>query len=42
MEFAEEVGASEGKVSRWVRVEGSAGTIHGHPISEAEFRRLTR
>jgi RHS repeat-associated protein len=42
MEFAEEIGASEGKPSRWVRVDESAGTIHGHPITEADFRKLTR
>lgn len=42
MELQEEVGASGGKSSKWVRVEESAGTIHGHPITEAEFRRLTK
>jgi RHS repeat-associated protein len=42
MEFTEEIGASGGKPSRWVRVEESAGTIHGHPITESEFRQLTR
>lgn len=42
MEFPEEVGASGGQTSRWVRVEESAGTIHGHPITEAEYLRLTR
>lgn len=42
MEFAEEVGASGGKGSRWVRVEESAGTIHGHPITEAEFKKLIK
>jgi hypothetical protein len=41
-EFGEEIGASEGKSSRWMRVEESAGTIHGHPISEIEFRKLTK
>ncbi|EOV3887225.1 TPA: RHS repeat-associated core domain-containing protein [Escherichia coli] len=35
------IGASEGKESQWVRVELSGGTIHGHPISLDEFRRLT-
>ncbi|MFT3927537.1 MAG: SpvB/TcaC N-terminal domain-containing protein [Myxococcales bacterium] len=42
MEFAEEIGASGGKSSRWVRVELSGGTIHGHPITEATFREYTR
>jgi Domain of unknown function (DUF4157) len=41
-EFPNVIGASEGKASRWMRVEESAGTIHGHPISEAEFLKLTR
>lgn len=35
------VGASEGKESQWVRVELSGNTIHGHPISLDEYRRLT-
>ncbi|WP_159514026.1 MULTISPECIES: RHS repeat domain-containing protein [Enterobacter] len=35
------IGASEGKESQWMRVELSANTIHGHPISIDEFRRLT-
>ncbi|BBH44889.1 hypothetical protein KU43P_13660 [Pseudomonas sp. KU43P] len=36
------IGASEGKSSQWIRVEESAGTIHGHPISLNEFLRLTK
>ncbi|WP_223271475.1 RHS repeat-associated core domain-containing protein, partial [Pseudomonas fluorescens] len=42
MEYAESIGASEGAPSRWIRVELSSKTIHGHPISEQEFRRLTK
>ncbi|WP_269632539.1 RHS repeat domain-containing protein [Pelomonas sp. BJYL3] len=42
MAFGEEIGASNGKPSRWIRVEESGGTIHGHPISEAEFKKLTK
>ena len=42
MEFGSEIGASEGASSNWVLVEESAGTIHGRPISQAEFARLTR
>jgi hypothetical protein len=36
------IGASEGKESQWIRVEFSGGTIHGHPISLNEFRKLTK
>jgi len=39
--MGEVIGASEGKLSQWMRVELSAGTIHGHPISIDEFLRLT-
>ena len=42
MEFSEEVGASGGKGSKWVRVEESGGTIHGHPITQAEYIKLTK
>jgi transmembrane sensor len=42
MAFGEEIGASNGKPSRWIRVEESGGTIHGHQISEAEFKKLTK
>ncbi|MEZ0524818.1 RHS repeat domain-containing protein, partial [Pseudomonas sp. Env-17] len=42
MEYPETIGASEGVSSRWIRIELSAKTIHGHPISEQEFRRLTK
>jgi uncharacterized Zn-binding protein involved in type VI secretion/8-oxo-dGTP pyrophosphatase MutT (NUDIX family) len=41
-EFPDEIGASEGKPSRWIRVENSGNTIHGHPISEAEYLKLTK
>ena len=40
--YESEIGASEGKLSRWVRIELSARTIHGHPISESEFRKLKK
>ncbi|MCU6238921.1 hypothetical protein KWH75_17800 [Morganella morganii] len=36
------IGASEGKESQWIRVEYSAGTIHGHSISLNEFRKLSK
>jgi hypothetical protein len=42
MEFSAEIGASGGKSSRWVRIEESAGTIHGHPITLEEFQKLKR
>ncbi|WLH87991.1 hypothetical protein PSH87_15025 [Pseudomonas sp. FP453] len=41
MEHQHCIGACQGKLSRWVRIELSGGAIHGHPISEQEFRRLT-
>jgi len=41
MEFEEEVGASDGETSRWIRVENNGGTIHGHPITEREYQKLT-
>lgn len=40
MEFDEIIGASGGKETRYVRVEMSSGTIHGHPITEEEYRAL--
>ncbi|NWB22975.1 MULTISPECIES: hypothetical protein [unclassified Pseudomonas] len=40
-EYPQVIGASDGKPSYWVRIESSAGVIHGHPVSEQEFRRLT-
>ncbi|MDC9598588.1 RHS repeat-associated core domain-containing protein [Xenorhabdus anantnagensis] len=41
-DMGEIIGASEGKPSQWIRVEYSGGTIHGHPISLNEFRKLTK
>jgi hypothetical protein len=40
MEFDEVIGASSGDESRWVRVESSANTIHGHPITQQQYERL--
>jgi RHS repeat-associated protein len=42
MEFDRVIGASEGIESKWIRVEMSANTIHGHPISLNEFKKLTK
>ncbi|MEY1164365.1 hypothetical protein AB7116_17025 [Providencia manganoxydans] len=36
------IGAKRGKESQWIRVEYSAGTIHGHPITEVEYRKYTK
>ncbi|MEO8647501.1 hypothetical protein, partial [Pseudomonas sp.] len=41
-EYKTDIGASEGKPSRWIRIELSARTIHGHPISAIEYRRLMK
>ena len=43
-EFPEEIGAKNGRVSRWLRLEYSEGgdVIHGHPITLEEYRRLLR
>jgi len=37
-DLGREIGASEGKSSQWMRVEMSSNTIHGHPISKAEYK----
>ena len=42
MEFYEIIGVSEGTPTRFVRVEMSANVIHGHPITEAEYKKLTK
>ena len=42
MEFDEIIGVSEGTPTRFVRVEMSANVIHGHPITEAEYKKLTK
>ena len=42
MEFDEIIGVSEGTPTRLVRVEMSANVIHGHPITEAEYKKLTK
>ena len=38
MEFYEIIGVSEGTPTRFVRVEMSTNVIHGHPITEAEYK----
>ena len=42
MEFYEIIGVSEGTPTRFVRVEMNANVIHGHPITEAEYKKLTK
>lgn len=42
MAFDHFIGACDGKEVKWMRVEFSGGTIHGHPISLEEFRKLTK
>ena len=42
MEFDEMIGVSEGTPTRFVRVEMSANVIHGHPITEVEYKKLTK
>ncbi|MFS1512525.1 hypothetical protein VQL36_08825 [Chengkuizengella sp. SCS-71B] len=42
MEFDYVVGAKYGKHTKYVRVEWTEGTIHGHPITKDEFRKYTK
>ena len=42
MEFDGIIRVSEGTPTRFVRVEMSANVIHGHPITEAEYKRRTK
>jgi len=35
-------GAYEGKETKYMRIECSAGVIHGHPISEAKYKKLLK
>ena len=36
------IGAASGKETKYVRIEMSAGTIQGHPISESEYLKLIK
>jgi RHS repeat-associated protein len=40
MDVGQDIGASAGSPSNWVRVELSGDTLHGHPITFDEFTRL--
>ncbi|MFC1894875.1 hypothetical protein ACFLYH_02905 [Candidatus Dependentiae bacterium] len=35
-------GASEGKETKYIRIECSSGVIHGHPIAEREYKKLLK
>ncbi len=41
MKFDDVSGASGGAESKDIRVEMSGGTVHGHPITESEYIKLT-
>lgn len=42
MELDDVIGASGGSETNYMRVEMSGGTIHGHPITKAEYLKLTK
>ncbi|UZE09708.1 RHS repeat protein [Pseudomonas sp. B21-053] len=42
IDMGKTIGANDGKETRFMRVELSANTIHGHPISEDAFKKLTK
>ena len=42
VELDDVIGACEGRETKYIRVEESVGTIHGHPITEAEYKKLTK
>ncbi|MED4753608.1 hypothetical protein P9361_19895 [Brevibacillus choshinensis] len=42
MKFDKIIGASEGGNTQYIRVEYSGGTIHGHPITELEYKKLLK
>ncbi|WP_457968008.1 DUF6531 domain-containing protein [Pseudomonas sp. R4-84] len=42
MDLGRTVGANDGKETPYMRVELSARTIHGHPISEESFKKYTK
>ena len=41
-EYDEIIGACSGKETRYVRIEYSGGVIHGHPITEREYKKLIK
>gem|GEM_PF-5835799 len=42
MGFDDVIGASAGAETKYMRVEMSGGTIHGHPITKAEYKKLIK
>ncbi|MDT9678391.1 hypothetical protein F6R97_28200 [Pseudomonas sp. JV414] len=42
IDIGKTIGANDGEETRFMRVELSANTIHGHPISEEAFKKLTK
>ena len=38
----DEIIGAEGKETQYVRIENSANTLHGHPISESEYLKLLK
>ena len=42
MEFDNYIGAKYGKKTKYIRVEETAGVIHGHTITPEEYYKLTR
>lgn len=42
MQFDEIIGAIDGKDTKYMRIEMTQNTIHGHPITEAEYRKLLK
>ena len=41
-EFDDVIGASDGVETKYMRVEMSGGTIHGHPITKSEYLKLLK
>jgi len=41
-QFDQDVGASSGLPSRWVKIEITNGQYHGRPITQVEFDRLMK
>ena len=42
MEFSYIIGASAGSGIKYMRVEMSGGTIHGHPKTKSEYKKLIK
>ena len=42
MKFDDAIGATVSKETKYMRVEFSSGTIHGHPITKSEYNKLLK